>query len=283
VVFRRHDSGSAERLETGYEDIGRPDRVAADAEALALALRGVAALGDGTLVTHLGDIGLFVAVLVALGLPEPWRRRLRRSFGVPALMTANLDRLSASRPPDEETLDAGVAAASAAHDRGALVAILQRQATEAGYGSESGRSPAEIADRFLDRQALSETRIDAGTLRALNAFLALAAPLSGAPDALRAFAAAHRLDLEAGIAAFADRAAAIHARVPDAGVRFVAGFGRPLDYYTGLVFEVRSEGYPYPIAGGGRYDRLMEMLGAREPVPAVGFTIRLDEPARRPR
>ena len=31
-----------------------------------------------------------------------------------------------------------------------------------------------------------------------------------------------------------------------------------------------------PLAGGGRYDRLMEMLGAGRPVPAVGFTLRLD-------
>ena len=30
------------------------------------------------------------------------------------------------------------------------------------------------------------------------------------------------------------------------------------------------------ISGGGRYDRLMEMLGAARPVPAIGFMIRLD-------
>jgi ATP phosphoribosyltransferase regulatory subunit len=58
-------------------------------------------------------------------------------------------------------------------------------------------------------------------------------------------------------------------------IRFEAGFGRPLDYYTGLVFEVRAEGFSFPIAGGGRYDRLMEMLGGPA-VPAVGFTMRLD-------
>ena len=33
---------------------------------------------------------------------------------------------------------------------------------------------------------------------------------------------------------------------------------------------------PQPLAGGGRYDRLMSMLGSAKPVPAVGFTMRLD-------
>ena len=54
------------------------------------------------------------------------------------------------------------------------------------------------------------------------------------------------------------------------------GFGRPLDYYTGLVFEVLADGFAAPLVGGGRYDRMMEMLGAPDRVPAVGFTLRLD-------
>ena len=64
--------------------------------------------------------------------------------------------------------------------------------------------------------------------------------------------------------------------MPAASIRFEAGFGRPLDYYTGLVFDVRTAGLAEPLIGGGRYDRLMEMLGAGRPVPAVGFTMRLD-------
>ena len=50
-----------------------------------------------------------------------------------------------------------------------------------------------------------------------------------------------------------------------ARVRFTAHFGRNMEYYTGFVFELWSrdaEG-PVQVAGGGRYDTLMEMLGAR--------------------
>jgi ATP phosphoribosyltransferase regulatory subunit len=64
--------------------------------------------------------------------------------------------------------------------------------------------------------------------------------------------------------------------MPTDTIRFAGGFGRPLDYYTGLVFQIAAAGSDAPVAGGGRYDRLMEMLGAPAPVPAIGFAIRLD-------
>ena len=43
-------------------------------------------------------------------------------------------------------------------------------------------------------------------------------------------------------------------------------------YYTGSVFEVAVDGYPGAVAGGGRYDRLIEKF-ISERVPAVGFSI----------
>jgi histidyl-tRNA synthetase len=46
---------------------------------------------------------------------------------------------------------------------------------------------------------------------------------------------------------------------------------RGLAYYTGIVFELFDEGGEFrAICGGGRYDRLLELVGG-EPLPAVGF------------
>lgn len=46
---------------------------------------------------------------------------------------------------------------------------------------------------------------------------------------------------------------------------------RGLAYYTGIVFEVFDrQGELRAICGGGRYDRLLELVGG-EPLPAVGF------------
>ncbi|MEP0695634.1 MAG: ATP phosphoribosyltransferase regulatory subunit, partial [Nitratireductor sp.] len=60
------------------------------------------------------------------------------------------------------------------------------------------------------------------------------------------------------------------------GVHYDAAFGRPLDYYTGLVFEISAAGGERPLAGGGRYDRLLTLLGAQNPIPGVGFSVWLD-------
>ena len=52
---------------------------------------------------------------------------------------------------------------------------------------------------------------------------------------------------------------------------------RGLDYYTKTVFEIISEGVgaQSSIAGGGRYDGLVEDVGG-QPTPAVGFAAGMD-------
>ena len=54
-----------------------------------------------------------------------------------------------------------------------------------------------------------------------------------------------------------------------------AGFARGLEYYTGMIFEVYVPELDIAIAGGGRYDRLVEAFGG-EPTPAVGVAHGLD-------
>ena len=56
-------------------------------------------------------------------------------------------------------------------------------------------------------------------------------------------------------------------------VRFIANFGRDIEYYTGIVFEISSD--KKEIARGGRYDDLLKSLGAKKKIPAVGAAINL--------
>lgn len=52
---------------------------------------------------------------------------------------------------------------------------------------------------------------------------------------------------------------------------------RGLDYYTGVVLELKPTGKPeeQSIGGGGRYDNLIGMFADR-PIPAVGFSFGVD-------
>ena len=51
--------------------------------------------------------------------------------------------------------------------------------------------------------------------------------------------------------------------------------GQKMAYYTGIYFEITvpSLGDDQPIARGGRYDDLLQSLGAKNPIPAVGGAI----------
>jgi len=53
------------------------------------------------------------------------------------------------------------------------------------------------------------------------------------------------------------------------------GFGRGLEYYTGLIFEPYVPELEMALGGGGRYDRLIELFGG-EPTPAVGVAQGID-------
>jgi histidyl-tRNA synthetase len=63
--------------------------------------------------------------------------------------------------------------------------------------------------------------------------------------------------------------------VPASRIRVDLSLARGADYYTGPVFEANVADLPGSIAGGGRYDRLIEKLSGRA-LPAVGVSLGLE-------
>ncbi len=65
--------------------------------------------------------------------------------------------------------------------------------------------------------------------------------------------------------------------VPDNRYRIDLGIARGLDYYTGTVYETRLLKHSNigSICSGGRYDHLLEQLGANRSLPGVGISIGL--------
>jgi ATP phosphoribosyltransferase regulatory subunit len=170
-----------------------------------------------------------------------------------------------------------VAELVASGDEAELIARIDRTMQETGYSTNASRSPAEIARRLKEKLELAETRLDGGALLLLREFLTLRLPLAEAPAALAGFADAADLKLGPAIALFDARLAALaNAGADLSAMTYRAAFGRPLDYYTGLVFEVTVSGSSAVLAGGGRFDRLLTLLGAKERIPAVGFSLWLD-------
>lgn len=277
-VFRQRRDGAAEFLQAGIEDLGGADEAASDARSIADALSCVRSVkADAKLEIVLGDQAVFAGVLKALGLPQGWRKKLLRAFGDAHSMQAVLSELTGeqySAPLPEK-----MAILVSQGDEADLAKMLEAEMLEAGISPGAGRTPDEIARRLIEKEDLAATRFPPATLDLLRQFLEIRVTLDSAAVTLRAFAADSALNLGAVLQKFEARAEAIaQTGLKTSELVYDASFGRPLDYYTGLVYEIRNPDAEKDavLAGGGRYDRLLTLLGASETIPGVGFSIWLD-------
>jgi len=275
-VFRQRREGGNEFYQAGIEDLGDINIPSADARAIGDAAGVLSRLLPGKkLAVTLGDQAVFEAVVQALGLPLGWQKRLIHAFGD----TTHLEALLASlvSPQFVTGLSDDIARLLGADDEEALVAHIDATMQATGYSTNASRSPQDIARRLKEKLILSETRLDDAAFLVLQEFLSLNVPLINASAALSGFADAAGLKLGNALSRFDGRVAALaNAGVDLSLIDYRAAFGRPLDYYTGLVFEIGVEGSDAVLAGGGRFDKLMTLLGARERIPAVGFSLWLD-------
>jgi ATP phosphoribosyltransferase regulatory subunit len=277
-VFRVRQGEANEFVQSGIESFGRTDTEATDAEILVRAYEAVTSAGETSLDIKLGDMGLFNALLAALGLQPVWQRRLRRAFAKGSLDAATLSTLAENVP--EAMKHAGLLNALAGQDPRAARAFVEDLLQIAGISTVGGRSAGEIAERFLVQASnAAEGALPSEALNALERYAGIEGDPDHASAALRSLADDAQLDLDAALDAFDYRAGFIAARgIAVRNVAFSARFGRNLDYYTGAVFEFRRKGDVggRPLVGGGRYDRLLQTLGAPAPVPAVGCAVFID-------
>jgi ATP phosphoribosyltransferase regulatory subunit len=278
-VFRYRADGPGEFAQAGIESFGRRDLAAADAEMISLGLEATSHYGIGEPDMRMGDVALFAALVDALDLAPAWKRRLVKHFNRAGSLRHDLDRLArnaAQARPEYQ----GVLAALAGSDPRAAHALVTDLLSIAGITAVGGRSVGEIADRFLEQAALGASAgLPAETRALIERFLAIASDPDDAAADLRALAADAKLALDAALDLFESRTGFLAARGVDvARIRFSTAFGRGLDYYTGMVFELHDPAARAPgqLVAGGRYDGLLSRLGARAPIPAVGFAVWVD-------
>ena len=259
-IFRQRDTGPAEFDQAGIELLAQPDGDVALDQVLTFARAALALYGVQPQV-RLGGVGLFEALLVQADMPEAWRSRIRHRFGHTEAMDRLLTRLGQPSAPaqgDSKTRDE-------------LIEDVTARMVSDGLSLSEGRSPEEIVDRYLEQQALDAAGVPAATLNLLREYLAISGDALSALREVEALASRHRLMLGAPI-----RAIRRHLdRLGEARVTFDASFSPRLDYYTGIVFEMRGQGGTV-LASGGQYDRLLERLGATAPIAASGCALWVD-------
>ncbi|MEO0330022.1 MAG: ATP phosphoribosyltransferase regulatory subunit [Pseudomonadota bacterium] len=273
-VFRQRDKEPQEFTQAGFEDFGDQNRLKADINCINIAIKTLQQAGQQNLGLTLGDQSIFSDLLEALDIPSAWRKKLTRNFGDTELLIENL---SVMYTMDEEFLTnipKEYHALLENADTQRLEALIGERMSEDGLSPTFGRTPNAIADRLMQKLELSSAALDEEKYNLLQSFLAIDVTLADAPLALAQYQKASGLDLKSGQERLAAMAKAISEYVGDA--RYRANFGRRLDYYTGLVFEIYSGGSQKPLIGGGRYDQLMTLLGSPKEIPAVGFSIWVD-------
>ncbi|PMS31213.1 ATP phosphoribosyltransferase regulatory subunit [Trinickia symbiotica] len=276
-TFSKRPASRDGLLQAGLVDIGDPDAATADARSIADAY----ALLEGTLFGHdyatiIGDQAIFKAVLAALEVPGRWQKRLIRAFGAPVRLEAMFAKLAGPMP--EMYIDEALKTFLARGHSDALTAYIKDIMSLGSVSPTAGRPPEEIATRLTETIELASARVPQATFDVLKSFLSIRVPLQRAPDEVARFAKSAGLTLGVAFDNFVKRAEVIDKQaVPLQEVTWDASFGRPLDHYTGLVFEIQVPGNDRPLASGGRYDCLATLLGAPQPIPAVGFSVLLTE------
>jgi ATP phosphoribosyltransferase regulatory subunit len=278
-VFRQRGDAPGEFLQAGIESFGRSDTAAADAETLALGLEALAQYGIDAPEIRIGDVGLFTALIEALDLAPAWRRRLAKDFHRAGSLAHDLDRLrldAAQSGPDYR----GLLAALAGSDLRAAHALVTDLLSIAGITTVGGRSVGEIADRFLEQAALgAAARLPQQTQAVIERFLKIAGDPDEAVAELRMLSEETGVALGSAIDLLESRTGFFAAQGIDVSrMHFATAFGRGVDYYTGFVFEIHDSQARIPgqLVGGGRYDALLSRLGAKNPIPAVGFAVWID-------
>ncbi len=276
----RHQPSEPQRptqfYQAGAELLGLEDRAAAETEIMTLTVDAVRAAGLDGFEMKIGDLGLFSTLVDALDVPVQWRGRLKRHFWRAGYFEALLQRLTAGAANDAQRLLAHLGGLAPGEARSAVEGLLD-MVGEAPLGA---RTREEIVERLIEQAAdAAALRLDPGVARIITDMLAVSGPAPEALAQIRTLTKSADTTLQAPLAAMEARLAALQSLgIDPAHVSFAARFGRNMEYYTGFVFELwaRDAEGPVQVAGGGRYDGLLEALGAGRAIPAIGCALRTE-------
>jgi histidyl-tRNA synthetase len=255
---------------------------AADAEILQLACDMLQKLHITQYHLELGHIGVASGFIQRLHLDDHAARLLlslmehiSRSDEGERMAQARLEALYPLNEVGDTRETAARSEVSAAETR-FMASLLN--GISISFGDDADRS--EVIERFLWKVGRSEQRQQ--IVYALDFMRALHA-VSGSPplvfDELRELLARYKLDAEPLVELKQLVEIVEQCGVPREQVVLNLSLGRGVSYYTGLVFEIHArdgDGIDAQLCGGGRYDRLMRVVGSNRDIKACGFAFGIE-------
>jgi ATP phosphoribosyltransferase regulatory subunit len=263
--------------QAGVERFGDKDPAAAEADTIALIVKALETAGLKSWSLKIGDLALFRAVLNAVQMPQRWQQRLNEAFWRSDAFRAEFNRLTTAPGAAAKALPSNLVAVLKDGDVAASALGVRHYLDTNGIEVIGTRTVEEMAEHLLDVAAdMSAEPLDAAAAALVEAYVRVRGPAKTAGGEIAKLLAGTKGGTGAALDAFDRRLVLLaNAGIPLERVTFAAEFGRSLEYYSGLVFEVQAPGLGAgsPVAGGGRYDGLMRAAGAGVDVPAVGGAI----------
>ena len=241
----------------GIEILGSKNQTQDDYKVISTIIRSVKKIKKKEIQIKVGDIGLFKRLINALDMPERWKLRLIRHFWRPSYFEELLKRLEKNTDIDAITFD---------EDKKRFYEMKKLDQDKI----IAGRSVSEILKRFDKKLKDPRSFIDGKKIvKIIKSFLQINCKLSNLDEKLLDFTKKNNLKKNI----FNELKSILSLKKLNQDIYFITNFGRDVEYYTGIVFEVLSE--KKEIARGGRYDDLLKSLGAKKNTPAVGAAINL--------
>ena len=259
-AYRRSSNKSADLIndQLGIEILGSKNQVRDDYEVINTILNSAKKINCKKIKIKVGDVSLFKSLINSLDMPERWKLRLIRHFWRPKYFEELLKRLEKNSDIESVTFDT---------DRKRFYEMKKIDQKKV----IAGRSVSEILKRF-DKKIKDPRSFKEGKqiVKIIRSFLKINCNLSQLDKKLIDFTKKNKLKKNI----FKELKSVKNLKKLKQDVNFISDFGRDIEYYTGLVFEVFSE--KKEIARGGRYDDLLKSLGAKNNIPAVGAAINLN-------
>jgi ATP phosphoribosyltransferase regulatory subunit len=268
--------------QAGAEFIGAQARESADAEILAAALDALDAAGLKETRVEIGDVEIRNAFIDQLPVSERSKTRIRRIAlrNQKELHTADALAAKGANAADTANEFGELASMLAAVEPGKAELLIREVFALADVRHVGGRTPEEIIERLISRTAQQAEPVSAELMQGVLDLLNIRAKPDAAFKQIREHFRKFRIgSIDRILERCERRLHYIDAyRQQPMELQFNVGLRRGLEYYTGFLFEIyaRTPGEIGHVCGGGRYDNLLDGLGASESIPAVGFGIGLD-------
>ena len=259
-AYRRTNKKGSDLVndQLGIEILGSKNQLQDDFKVIKTILNSAKSIKSKKIQIKVGDISLFKKLINSLDMPERWKLRLIRHFWRPLYFEELLNRLEKNSDIDSVSFDT---------DKKRFYE-MQKMKQEKVI---AGRSISEILKRF-DKKIKDPRSFNEGKkiVKIIKSFLKINCNLSKLDEKLLDFVKKNNLKKNI----FKEFKSIQNLKKLNQEVKFITNFGRDIEYYTGIVFEIFSG--RKEIARGGRYDDLLKSLGAKKNIPAVGAAINLN-------